>query len=98
MGKNLSQGSAPSQPERAIHVVEQDRPEVNATEDFLGHNSIVRTVKIHSDLIHKEHEDQKNALNSTKHLLNPNMHDQLYEEETIIEEAEGREVRGMTHD
>jgi hypothetical protein len=49
---NLSQGSILSQPGRGIHVVDNQRPEVNELESHMGPNSIARSGKIHSDSIH----------------------------------------------
>ena len=78
--------------------MENDRPEEDALENQGGHNSIVRSGKINSHLNQRELEARKNAPNSTKHLLNPNLHDQLYEEDTILEEAEGKDIQQKGHD
>ena len=78
--------------------MENDRPMEDASENQGGLKNIVRSGKINSDLNQRENETRKNAPNSSKHLLNPNMHDQLYEEDTIIEEAEGRDIQQKGHD
>jgi PBP1b-binding outer membrane lipoprotein LpoB len=78
--------------------VENDRLEEDGSENQGGSISIARSGQINSDLNQRELEARKNARNSTKHLLNPNLHDQLYEEDTIIEEAEGRDIQQKGHD
>jgi PBP1b-binding outer membrane lipoprotein LpoB len=99
LGKNQSQGSTLSEPGRVgIQVVENDRLEEDGSENQGGSISIARSGQINSDLNQREQEARKNAPNSTKHLLNPNLHDQLYEEDTIIEEAEGRDIQQKGHD
>jgi PBP1b-binding outer membrane lipoprotein LpoB len=99
LGKNQSQGSTLSEPGRVgIQVVENDRLEEDGSENQGGSISIARSGQINSDLNQRELEARKNARNSTKHLLNPNLHDQLYEEDTIIEEAEGRDIQQKGHD
>ena len=78
--------------------MENDRLEEDGSENQGGSISIARSGQINSDLNQRELEARKNARNSTKHLLNPNLHDQLYEEDTIIEEAEGRDIQQKGHD
>ena len=103
MLNNKSQGNTHPQTDRlTIQVAENERLEENALGNRVGHNNsssrIAAPGKIHSDLSLKEHENKKNSPNYTKQILNPSQDDQLYEEDNIVEEADGRDIKDRALD